>query len=521
MAQKRVHILTAVNASSVSKAGGKFTIKGVCGAVNDIVMNGMLYPADQLAKGVSTLNGKPAPAGHPKNAAGQYISALNGEALLNAYIGSICTNARHEGGKTLVDVVVNEAQARAHPEGLKLVERLDAAIAGNNADPIHVSTGLFVDAITANGESLGKKYSRIATNLQYDHLAILLNETGAGTPEEGVGMFLNSEGVEERVDCAVLSTNEAGTAKAEKSLKDAIALHEKHMNGTAPTTGADGEKSQMKMMRMMKAALDYLTGKEEDAEQSDGNSKNKPKGKGMGGMKMNADNQPADRRNDGLTGWLRKLLGNDSTLSFDQISSGLYALLPDGAWLQEVFDRYAVWRDRDGKFWRQDYAVSSETASVAWTSNPVEVARRVEYHPITNREDDPVKETIIAALNAAGISGVAAMTDAQLLEAYNAVQAKPHIAALNAETAKLTEANGKLAAFELAANAAKETELSALATELAANTSLKPEDFKAMGLERCRELKANKKAAPVTPGTPTGNAAGDEIDYDINALGKE
>ena len=66
--------------------------------------------------------------------------------------------------------------------GAKLVERLDAAISGNNADPIHVSTGLFVQPIQANGESRGKKYDRIATGLQYDHLAILLNERGAGTP---------------------------------------------------------------------------------------------------------------------------------------------------------------------------------------------------------------------------------------------------------------------------------------------------------------------------------------------------
>ena len=139
-------------------------------------------------------NGKPAPAGHPKDAEGRFISATNGDALLTAYVGAVCRNARHEGGRTLVDVVVNEAQAKAHPDGAKLVERLDAAISGNNADPIHVSTGLFVQPIQANGESRGKKYDRIATGLQYDHLAILLNERGAGTPEEGVGMFLNAAG---------------------------------------------------------------------------------------------------------------------------------------------------------------------------------------------------------------------------------------------------------------------------------------------------------------------------------------
>jgi hypothetical protein len=42
--------------------------------------------------------------------------------------------------------------------------------------------------------------------------------------------------------------------KARRELDAAIALHEKHMNGTAPTTGAEGEKSQMKMMMQMKAA---------------------------------------------------------------------------------------------------------------------------------------------------------------------------------------------------------------------------------------------------------------------------
>jgi hypothetical protein len=35
-----------------------------------------------------------------------------------------------------------------------------------------------------------KKYNRIATGIRYDHLAILLNERGAGTPDDGVGMWV-------------------------------------------------------------------------------------------------------------------------------------------------------------------------------------------------------------------------------------------------------------------------------------------------------------------------------------------
>lgn len=426
--KKRIHILSAVNAANVSKSGSTYTIKDVCGAVNDIVMNSMLYPADQLAAGVESLNDKPAPAGHPKNAAGQHISALNGAALASAWIGSYCTNARHEGGRTLVDVVVNEAQAKAHPDGAKLIARLDAAIANTNADPIHVSTGLMVEPITANGESRGKKYSRIATNLRYDHLAILLNESGAGTPEQGVGMFLNEASEPEEVEAVT----------------------------------------------------------------------------------VNAD--PEDKRHVGLMGWLRKLVSNED-VSFDQIREALYAALPEGAWPREVYARYLIWTDRADKLYRQDYAIGSD-GSLSFTSQPVEVTRKVEYEPVStnSQEGDILKETILAALNAAGIQ-TAGLDDSKLIAAYNSLIAKPH-------TDALTAANSKLAALELAANAAKDAELNALATELAVNTSLKPEDFKAMGLERCKELKATKGAAPVLPGNPNAsNSQDDEFkDYDINKL---
>jgi hypothetical protein len=30
--------------------------------------------------------------------------------------------------------------------------------------------------------------------MQFDHIAILLDEPGAGTPDEGVGMFVNADG---------------------------------------------------------------------------------------------------------------------------------------------------------------------------------------------------------------------------------------------------------------------------------------------------------------------------------------
>ena len=426
--KKRVHLLSTVNAANVSKSGSTFTIANVCGAVDEIVMNGMLYPSDQLKAGAPSLEGKPAPAGHPKNAAGQHISATNGEALAATWIGSYARNARHEAGRTLVDVVVNEAQAKAVPAGAKLVERLDAAIAGTNSEPIHVSTGLLCEIVNASGESMGKKYSRIATNIAYDHLAILLNEAGAGTPEQGVGMFLNAAGEPEEVETGVVTS------------------------------------------------------------------------------------EPEDRRSAGLMRWVNRLLGNGSAdVSFDAITSALYAQMPEGCWIRDVFDRYAIWSDATGALYRQDYAVSSD-GSVAFAGQAVEVTRKVEYQPITNhQETDSMKPQILAALNAAGIK-TEGLDDAQLLTAYNALVTKPH-------TDALTAANSKLAEIELAANAAADAELTTLATALAVNTSLTAADFKAMGLARCKELKAaNTAAAPVLPGAGGAKPEDEFKGYSINAL---
>ncbi|MGF6525295.1 hypothetical protein [Variovorax sp. PvP013] len=71
--KRRVHIVSVVNASNITRDGSRYTIRDVCGATDDIVMNGVLYPGDQLAAGAPSLSDKLPPAGHPKNAAGQHV----------------------------------------------------------------------------------------------------------------------------------------------------------------------------------------------------------------------------------------------------------------------------------------------------------------------------------------------------------------------------------------------------------------------------------------------------------------
>lgn len=425
MSKKRINILTTVNSANVSKDGDTYTIKDVVHAIDGIVLNRRLYTGKELAKSVATLESRPAPAGHPKDRKGRHISASNGEALGASWIGAWCVNSRYEGGRALCDIKVNGAQALALPAGKEVVARLDAAIAGTNTEPIGVSSGLNLDEVEATGESLGKAYTTVAVNMQFDHLAILLDETPAGTPEEGIGMFVNSAGEEEQVETVSVNTD------------------------------------------------------------------------------------PVDRRSDGLLKKLvRKLLGNGSEMSFDQISEAIRAQLPKDAWPREIFEKYFIWGEYPSdKLWKQEYSIDSN-GSLAFVGQAVEVTRKVEYEPITNHKDDPVKEHILAALNAAGIT-TAGLDDTKLLSAYNSLVQKPGDDKLVAANSRIAELEGDKAKVENA-------ERDALATKLATNSSLTAEDFKAMPLARLKELDA--KAAPVVVGNTSNKPADEFAGYDLNKV---
>lgn len=427
----RVNIVTAVNARAVSRDGNVYTVAGVVGAVDDIVMNSRMYPAEELKRAASQLDGKPAPAGHPKNAKGQHISATNGEALASAWIGAYCTNARHEGGRTVCDIKINAAAAKAHPDGEKLVQMLDDAIAGASVDPIHVSTGVFLREIAANGESRGKQYRAIATDLQYDHLAILLHEKGAGTPADGVGMWVNAEGAESEVETVALDTNAADL-------------------------------------------------------------------RGESGV---------------LSRWLHRLIGRNSSdeMSFEAIQRAIKAALPDGDnWPVEIYPRSVVWVDAENRLWKQDYAVSS-AGVVSLAGDRVEVRREIEYKPVeveTNRQEpDPMKDQIIAALNAAGIDA-AGLSDAQALTAYSQLVQKPI-------ADKLAAVNAEIEAIKARELTAVNAERDKLADALAVNSALTADELKALPLDALRRLSA-PGAAPVVVANTDAKPVSQFAGYDIN-----
>ncbi|WP_213708216.1 DUF2213 domain-containing protein [Klebsiella aerogenes] len=209
MKRNRVNVLTVVNSASnitTETIDGKphIVVRGITPVVDDIVMNRKLYPAAEIEKAYNTLERNPMPLGHPK-VDGKHVSARDVRAVNEYHVGAWLQNVSHEGGKVTGDMYVNRQYAESSEKGKRLIHRLDEMIAGTNSEPIHISTGLLYSGIAANGESKGKKYNEIATNMMFDHVAVLLDEPGAGTPAEGVGIFVNAEGDELEIEVVNLA----------------------------------------------------------------------------------------------------------------------------------------------------------------------------------------------------------------------------------------------------------------------------------------------------------------------------
>lgn len=204
MKQTRVNVLTSVNHDSVKIErteidGEKYSvIKNVLWMIDGIVLNDGLYSAEENSKGYTSMDGRVMPFGHPE-VNGQYvaISSLDSSevavALGKHYGGVHAANVRREGGNYYADVMINDRVAQAHPDGVLLLDWVENVESGRKPAPVHMSTGLMLSRVQANGVSGGKKYSWLAQNQSYDHLAILFHEQGAGGDK--VAIAVNCESV--------------------------------------------------------------------------------------------------------------------------------------------------------------------------------------------------------------------------------------------------------------------------------------------------------------------------------------
>jgi len=147
-----------------------------------IIMNRVRYSADEIAKAFGSLENTPAPLGHP-TIEGAFVSAKDPEGLARGWIGAWNKNVRRENGRVFVDKVIDVATANQLDGGKMVLEAIE------KGEPIHSSTGLYC-LLTAvqNDENVDWD----ASDIVFDHDAILIGEDGAATPAQGVGLMVNA-----------------------------------------------------------------------------------------------------------------------------------------------------------------------------------------------------------------------------------------------------------------------------------------------------------------------------------------
>jgi hypothetical protein len=200
--RKRIlaHCSTRVNRNAVRRVaidGVEHIVISSRTLPDDIVMNGGLYPAEEIDKSFKTLERTLAPVEHPQDSDGNFIPAADPTALHNYYAGAFNQNVKRENGRVNLDKVINVQEARKTDRGRRLLDRVSELETNSDPRPIHTSTGVFVsvevlDAPKVN--AVGQEYTWIAREMVFDHDAILLDSVGAAQPSQGVGMGVNSKG---------------------------------------------------------------------------------------------------------------------------------------------------------------------------------------------------------------------------------------------------------------------------------------------------------------------------------------
>ena len=273
----------------------------------------------------------------------------------------------------------------------------------------------------------GQEFTWAASDMFFDHDAILLDSVGAAQPDQGVGMAVNSKGEECQVQRVILNADDVAAS---------------------PDSGNNPEPRDMRS--------------------------------NQDGMSV------TDLHNAVIEGMER------AALRFD--------------WIEELFSDSVIFRSGE-EFFTVPFTVDETTNRVTIVGIPLTVERNVTFTPKVNSEKgDAMKDLMLKALAAAGITVNAEISDDDLLAQYNELQANQSegdgddagndnaadLATVVASALKpVTE---ELAGLKAQMNAQSDADVAKMA-ELVGNSDKYPgitaEVAKDMPLDTLREMSAN------------------------------
>jgi hypothetical protein len=220
--ENRMIFFTAESTRTITRTnqnGTDFLIAPVIALVPG-VLNGELALAEEVSKYLDSWNGIPVPLGHPQDGSGSYVSA-NTPDIVSESPGRFW-NATWEDGKLKGEIWIDVGKVEEiGGEALETYQRIE------RGDPVEVSTAYFRDQENTPGTWDGEQYSIIQRNLRPDHLALLPDEIGACSWEDGCGVprVNEDEGVTSMPD--EIQTNEVEESLSSRVQRVRDSFHER------------------------------------------------------------------------------------------------------------------------------------------------------------------------------------------------------------------------------------------------------------------------------------------------------
>jgi hypothetical protein len=142
-----------------------------------------LHQESELSEDTHLWNGIPVTIDHPQ-VDGQNVSANRPDVFEQYTVGRVF-NAHYDNGLKAEAWIDLKSIKEKSPEALDYIQA---------RKPLEVSVGVFNDTEAIEGEWYGETYESIASNYRPDHLALLPDEHGACSWDDGCGIRANKEG---------------------------------------------------------------------------------------------------------------------------------------------------------------------------------------------------------------------------------------------------------------------------------------------------------------------------------------
>ena len=170
MPQAHISLFANISKTQIKETDTHFNIEGVPVTVDDAVMNGIHYSAENNKLGMPSIRDRVVTLSHPTTANGNGVDAYAGESLQKFYSGGHIETVYADNGTWKVNISIDKDILRAQDK--KQDSKFYDSLA--NKQDIGVSTGLYAEIEPTIGKNAkGVDYEGAATKQVYNHLAML------------------------------------------------------------------------------------------------------------------------------------------------------------------------------------------------------------------------------------------------------------------------------------------------------------------------------------------------------------